>query len=206
MESSARIPPLTPPFSSEVEHELARIMPGKGGFPPLAIFRLLTRDLKLARASQPLGRFFLGHHEGETSDIAPRDREIVIDRVCARCGCEYEWGVHVTAFGKGVGLSEAQVAASVLGDAQDPAWSERDSLLIALVDVLHDTGHVPDELWARLSAEWSQDQLLELLILSGWYHAISYLLNATRTQLEPWAARFPQRPLQRRQEAVGSVP
>ncbi|HEV7760231.1 MAG TPA: hypothetical protein VGO78_14620 [Acidimicrobiales bacterium] len=28
-----------------------------------------------------------------------RDREIVIDRTCARCGCQYEWGVHVAFFG-----------------------------------------------------------------------------------------------------------
>lgn len=39
----------------------------------------------------------------------PREREIVIDRTCARCGCEYEWGVHVAAFGSAVGLTPDQL-------------------------------------------------------------------------------------------------
>ena len=34
-------------------------------------------------------------------------------------------------------------------------------------------------------------QLLELLITVGWYHTISFVANAARVPLEPWAARFP---------------
>jgi hypothetical protein len=30
-----------------------------------------------------------------------------------------------------------------------------------------------------------------LVITAGWYHTISYVINATGVQLEPWAARFP---------------
>ena len=37
--------------------------------------------------------------------LSMRDREIVIDRLtCARCTCEYEWGVHVAFFASRVGL------------------------------------------------------------------------------------------------------
>ena len=41
-----------------------------------------------------------------------RQREIVIDRVTARCGSEYEWGVHVAFFAKRAGLDAAQHAPS----------------------------------------------------------------------------------------------
>ncbi len=84
--SQPRIVPLEPPFAPAVAEELARWQPP--GKDPIALFRTLTRHLPLARTIYPLGRYFLGNE----SSLAIRDREIVIDRVCARCACEYEWG------------------------------------------------------------------------------------------------------------------
>ena len=52
-----------------------------------------------------------------------REREIVIDRTCARTGCEYEWGVHVATFAGAAHLTEEQVRATVLGAATDACWS-----------------------------------------------------------------------------------
>ena len=40
------------------------------------------------------GRYELGRQ----LSLPLREREIAIDRTCARCGCEYEWGVHVAYF------------------------------------------------------------------------------------------------------------
>ena len=135
----------------------------------------------------PIGHYFLGRG----SSLAIREREIVIDRVCARCGCEYEWGVHAKVFAAAAGLDEAQLRASVLGDARDPAWTETDRLLIAMVDELHDSGRISPPLWTSLAARWSPEQLLDLLVLAGWYHAISYVANGARVELEEWGIRFP---------------
>jgi hypothetical protein len=41
----------------------------------------------------------------DRGSIGLRDRAIVIDRACARCGSEYEWGVHVALFAARVGLT-----------------------------------------------------------------------------------------------------
>jgi hypothetical protein len=49
---------------------------------------------------------------------------------------------------------------------------------------------VGDALWNEMAAHWSAPQLVELLALAGWYHAISYVCNAARVPLEPWAARW----------------
>ena len=99
--------------------------------------------------------------------------------------------MHAVAFAPRVGIDAAQLAATVRGTADDPAWSARDRLLVRLVDELHDTAHVSDALWEELRREWSVPQLLELLLVAGWYHAISYLANGARVPLEDWAARFP---------------
>jgi alkylhydroperoxidase family enzyme len=171
-------------------------MPRHSPVPPIALFRLLARNAPLAAALEPLGRFNLRHAPGSASSIEPRDRELVIDRTCARTGCEYEWGVHVAHFAPAVGLTEAQIAATVLGDANDPAFTARDRLLVALVDTLHDHGAVNDDLWEALAQEFGETTLLELLVLVGWYHAVSFVANGARLPSEPWAARFPTRPVE----------
>lgn len=123
--------------------------------------------------------------------IDPREREILIHRACARAGAEYEWGVHAVAFGGPLGLTEAQLNATVNGAPDDPAWSEHDALLIRMADELHDTCTISDTLWRSLAASYESDQLLELLIIAGWYRLISYVINGVRVAPEPWAQRFP---------------
>ena len=89
--------------------------------------------------------------------------------------------MHVAFFAERAGLSSAQISSLTRGDATDPCWPhDHDRLLIEAVDALHDTADVPDGLWHRLAAEFSEAQLLDLLLLCGWYHAISFAANAAR--------------------------
>jgi alkylhydroperoxidase family enzyme len=141
----------------------------------------------MTRAMQPWGRYQLGRELALTL----RDREIVIDRTCARTGCENEWGVHVAFFAERAGLAPAQVASLTHGRSTDACWeAARDRLLIEAVDALHDTADIPDHLWAELSGCFDDAQLLDLLLLAGWYRAISYVARAARTPLEPGAPTF----------------
>lgn len=180
-----RIAPLDPPYAPEVEAELRAMMPGDA--PPIALFRTLVRNLPMARAARGWG----AHELGRTLSVGRREREIVIDRTCARCGCEYEWGTHVAFFGQRVGLTALQITSLVHGDHRDPCWkAERDRLLVRLVDSLHDTADIDDALWAELTAEFDDEQVLDLLLLCGWYHAISFTARAARVPLEPGAPTF----------------
>jgi alkylhydroperoxidase family enzyme len=176
-----------PPYPPDVDAALRAMMPRNSPVEPLKAFRTFMQNPSLAAAMQPLGRHVLG--KDRTIDL--RDREILIDRVCARCGCEYEWGVHATSFGDRAQLTPEQLAATVTGGPDAPVWSARDSLLIRLADELHDTSRVSDALWEALAAHWTQPQLLELLLVVGWYHAIAFLLNGFRVEREEWAATFP---------------
>jgi 4-carboxymuconolactone decarboxylase len=183
---TVRIPPLEPPYDRDTEAMLRKWMPPGAEMEPLRLFRTLVVHSDLASRMRPLGAGILGHGR-----VEPREREIVIHRTCARAGAEYEWGVHAVAFGRPLGLTDAQIAATARGTADDPAWSERDALLVRLCDELHDTATVSDELWAELAAGWPPDQLLELVVTAGWYRLISYVINACRIEHEPWAERFP---------------
>ncbi|MFK4189017.1 carboxymuconolactone decarboxylase family protein [Streptomyces sparsogenes] len=133
------------------------------------------------------GRYELGRR------LTPslREREIVIDRTCARCGCEYEWGVHVMTFAGKAGLTHEQTASLVHGGPGDPCWtSERERLLILAVDALHEHSDIDDALWTRLAASFDDLRILDLLLLCGWYHAVSFAARAARVPHEPGAPRF----------------
>ncbi|HEV3129946.1 MAG TPA: carboxymuconolactone decarboxylase family protein [Solirubrobacteraceae bacterium] len=185
-ETKPRIGPLEPPYEPDIDAMLKKWMPPGGAIEPLALFRTLAVHDDLASRMRVVGSGILGHGR-----VEPREREIMIHRTCARCGAEYEWGVHAVVFAKPVGLTEEQIAATAGGGPEDPAWSAGDALLIRLADELHDSSSVSDPLWASLKEHYRDDQLLELVIIAGWYHLIAYVINAAGVQLEPWAARYP---------------
>ena len=74
----ARIPALEPPFTPDVEAQLATIMPA--GMPPIGLFRTFARNLPMTIAMSHWGRYELGRF----LSLTLREREIVILRTCAR--------------------------------------------------------------------------------------------------------------------------
>ncbi len=99
--------------------------------------------------------------------------------------------MHVAFFADRVGLTPAQVRSLTHGDHTDDCWEdERDRALIEAVDALHDRADIDDEVWARLAVHLDDAQALDLFLLAGWYHAISYAANAARVPLEDAAPRF----------------
>lgn len=180
-----RIPPLEPPYADGVARTLSRMMPP--GIQPIRIFRTLAHNHAiLEKMLRSFGTYLLNY-----GTVDPKEREIVIARSTARCGAEYEWGVHIVFFGRRLGLTEAQVASTAHGSPSDSCWTERQSILIRLVDELHETATVSDGLWDSLEAGWTHEQIIELIAIAGQYHAVSFLVNALRIELEAGAPRFP---------------
>src|SRR3954468_5116499 len=130
----SRIAPLEPPYAPEIQDQFDRIMRGA---PPLTLFRVMAGN---KRAWDK----FRGGSLLDRGPLSLREREIVIDRTCARTGCEYEWGVHVTAFAQAAQLTEKQVRATVLDDATASCWPPAEQALIAAVDALHDRATLSD--------------------------------------------------------------
>lgn len=178
---AARIKPLEPPYEPRVEAYLGKLMPPESGVEPLKLFRTLAIHFDLASRMRPLGAGLLAHNT-----IEPRERELVILRTTALNGAAYEWGVHATLFNE---LSEAEIRGTVPGETH--GWSERDWLLIRLCEELNATARVSDGLWSTLADHWTDEQLIELVFLAGWYRTISYVINALQIEPEPWAPRLP---------------
>jgi alkylhydroperoxidase family enzyme len=188
-EEAPRIEPLKPPYEPEVAEQLSRWMPPGAEIEPLGLFRTMMVHGELAARMRPLGAGILGARATVPLGL----RELMIDRTCALAGAEYEWGVHVTAFGAVAGLSDEQVRATALEGSQAACWEHDQLMVLRLAEELHGTSTVSEDLWGELRAIFSDVQLIELVVTAGWYHVIAYLCNGLRVQLEPWAARFPTR-------------
>jgi 4-carboxymuconolactone decarboxylase len=182
-----RIAPLEPPYSPEIEASLNKWMPPGSGLDPLRLFRTLNVHEPLASRMRPLGAGILGPR----ATVPPPLREVMIHRTCALTGAEYEWGVHATAFGKPLGLSDEQLHSTVHGSSVDACWDHSQSIVFELADQLHRTSAVTDECWQAAEQEFETEQLLELIVTAGWYHLIGYVCNALRVEQEDWGARFP---------------
>lgn len=181
----SRIEPMTPPYDSGVAARLDLMMPP--GVPPIGLFRTFVRNLPMATAMGTWG----GYELSKRLSLTLRDREIIIDRTCARCRCEYEWGVHIAFFAERARFTNAQITSITHGTAADSCWTDdRDRALIEATDALHDRADIDDDLWQRLRAHLTDEQALDLFMLAGWYHAISYAANAARVDTEPGAPRF----------------
>jgi alkylhydroperoxidase family enzyme len=180
--SAARIRPVDPPYSDATGTWFRRIMPE--GVEPLLLFRTLAVNERV------FGRVMAGGLL-DRGTLSLRERELVIDRTTWRCGSEYEWGVHVAFFGARAGFEEAEIAGLCCDDPGATVFSPRERLLLRLCDQLHATATVEDDLWKALAAEYRAEQLVELVVLAGLYHAISFATNALAIPLEPFAARFP---------------
>jgi alkylhydroperoxidase family enzyme len=179
-----RLAPLDPPYDPDVARTLTRMMPP--GQQPLKLFRTVAHNPHMLDKLRSTGAYLLNF-----GTLDPADRELVIQRTCARCGCEYEWGVHAAVFGPQVQLTGHKLEATVSAAADDPVWSEHDKLLITLADELHDTATMSDETYAALADSYDEAQLVELVALAGQYHVVSFMANALGVDREDAAPRFP---------------
>ncbi|MET4093055.1 carboxymuconolactone decarboxylase family protein [Bradyrhizobium sp. S3.5.5] len=179
-QATPRIAPLVPPYPPEIQAQFDRIMRGA---PPLVLFRVMAGHARAWDKFRAGGLL-------DPGPLSLRQREIVIDRTCALTGCEYEWGVHVAIFGP-ARLSEEEVHATVRGDATSPCWSPAEQALIAAVDALYHRATLDDAEFAALSAHYDEAQILEIMLLCGFYRTVSYLANGLKLPLEERAVRFP---------------
>jgi alkylhydroperoxidase family enzyme len=176
-----RIRPLDPPYSSEVRRSFDAIMKGKD---PLILFRTI------AVSERAWAKF----RAGSLLDRGPlplRDREIVIDRTTALANCEYEWGVHVAVYAEHAKLTEEQIIATRNANSDASCWDDAERTLISAVDALHDRATLDQAEFDRLREYYDDAQILEILLLCGFYRTVSYVANALDLPLESKGVRFP---------------
>lgn len=170
-----RVAPVEPPFDEQTAAALERLGP------PIALFRVFARRPERARGVFGWGSYYLSRRAALTL----RQRELVIDRTAARCVADYEWSIHATMFADRAGLDAAQLRSLAHGDARDECWDDADRAIIAAVDALHDGNDLDDGEWDALVRAAGADGAVDVLLVCGWYHAISFVARGLRLPLEP---------------------
>lgn len=179
----SRIEPLAKPYPEAFATAMARTMPA--GAEPLVLFTTI------ATSPRAWDKFSGGSLLGR-GPLSLRLREIAILRTTARSGGEYEWGVHVNAFGPKAGFTPEQIAATVHGASDDAAanWSETEAVLITSIDALLDRKKLDDDEYANFARFFDAEQQLEVVQIVAFYHGVSLMCGAFALPLEPGAARF----------------
>lgn len=178
----ARIAPLTS-FEGEVVDILAASI--GGGDQPANIFATLARHPKLFKRFNLFGGYLLNK-----GLLPAREREIVILRIGWNARSIYEFGQHM-AIGRRCGITEDEIAALASEDPGDD-WSDTDRDLITMADELCADDCVSDATFARLAQRWGDDEVMELIIVAGFYRLVSGFLNSVGIELDadvplaPW--------------------
>jgi AhpD family alkylhydroperoxidase len=176
-----RIEPGSPAEIGWVNAAITRVIGAAVGGRPPHLFTTLARHRRLFRRWL---RFASALMPGGTLPRA--DTELLILRVAANCGCDYEWRHH-ERIALTAGLTVEQIAAVRDGQAD---FSPRQRVLLRAADELHAQRDLSDATWTELSEFLSDSELIELCMLVGHYEMLAMTLNSLR--VEPDA--LPDRP------------
>ena len=140
------------------------------------VIRTLVRHPDLLNAWLGLGTKLLFSER-----LSPRLRELVVLRVAWRTTAAYEWGGHAIA-AQAAGMTVAEIRA-VLDDSA--AWPSSEAALLQAVDELCADNCVSDATWSALRATLDDQQLIEVLVLTGFYRMNAGILNSLGVQPDP---------------------
>jgi alkylhydroperoxidase family enzyme len=186
--ASTRLPLRPPPYEPAVAAAVQST--AFKGLSPLNLRLALANHDRLGPAFQALAHVVLFQ-----CTLPERDREIAIIRTGALTRSEYEWGMHVSIYAGKCGLRPAQIDELTRSkswvDLSAGMWTDDERLIVRMVDELHCHSTLADETWKALSAAWPQEQVIELIFASSFYHMAAFFLNSAAVPLEHGSQRFP---------------
>ena len=148
---------------------------------PLNAARTLARHPRLLKRFTVFAGLFLSG-----SVLPERHREIVTLRCAHLFGSDYYFGHHRRLAGSV--LSEQEIASTVLA-ASD--WTGFERLLIEAADEIAETWELSDTTWARLCDTYAPDQMLELVMLVGFYRMTCLFATSVGIEREPGIPGWP---------------
>jgi alkylhydroperoxidase family enzyme len=184
------VPPVDPADLTDSQRAVA-------GIGASNVIRTLVRHPDLLNAWLGLGTKLLFSER-----LPPRERELVVLRVAWRTSAAYEWGGHALG-AQAAGLTAAEIR-GVLDDTY--TWSNSEAALLHAVDELCADSFVSETTWAELSATRDDQQLIEVLVLTGFYRMNAGILNSLGVQPDPGMPAFGEPPPPAAPAGTSAVP
>lgn len=140
--------------------------------PDLHVFQMIAQAQTAFRPWLAFGGALLA-----TLDLAPVLRELAILQVAHTAGSDYERVQH-TAIAIGVGVVPDQIAALTRGDLAGPAFTPLQTQVMSFTTVAVQAGRVPAPLVAGLAEQLGPRQVVELLLVIGYYLGVAVLAES----------------------------
>jgi len=146
--------------------------------PRINLFTMLANSPALIGPTLRLGEAIL-----TKGDLQPVLRELVILHTARLTNTEYEWVQHVEV-ARLVGLDEQKIRAVERGELVDGSFDRRELMALRLVSELLEDGTPTPELVKDAEAELGRPQLIELLIVAGYYAMLGGMMRAVRLDVD----------------------
>ena len=115
--------------------------------------------------------------------IPTRDRELLILRTAWLSRGDYIWGRH-DVIGQEAGLTAEEIHRVTAGP-EAPGWGDFDRVLLRAADELHAGRFVSHPTWATLAERYTEEQLVEVVLIVGNYTQLAMFQNSLGAQLPP---------------------
>ena len=182
-----RIPPLPPEeWGDDVRAGLAALRPAgatqelrrsKGGPKGLNVLGTLAQHPALMQAYHTFNGHIL-----YTNTLDARQRELLVLRVAARRGAEYEWRQHVV-IARDLGFTDADIERVAEGPHAD-GWSAIDAAMLRAVDELVADAQITDGTWEVLAGELDRHQLMDLVFTVGAYDLLAMAFKSFGVEID----------------------
>ena len=185
---AVRIQPLLPEqWPDQMREALAALRPPEPRHPlpprrddrPKALNALgtLARHPQLARAFHTFnGHVLFG------STLSPRQRELLVLRVAAVRGSDYEWAQHAF-LARDAGLGDDDIARIAVGP-EASGWSSLHRAMVRAVDELVSDALISDSTWSALAGELDEQQLMDLVFTVGAYEVLAMAFRSFGVELD----------------------
>jgi 4-carboxymuconolactone decarboxylase len=161
------------PRDERVREVLTRL-----GEPRINLFTMLANAPALVGPTLRLGQAIL-----TKSDLDAVTRELVILHTARLTATEYEWVQH-QEIARLVGVDEEKIRAVEHGEIADAPFQRSELLALRLVGHLLEDGAPPAELVKEVESELGRSQLIELLIVAGYYAMLGGVMRAVRLDVD----------------------
>jgi 4-carboxymuconolactone decarboxylase len=129
--------------------------------------------------------YWAGLGRGLQSGTLPwRDRELITLRVAFLSGSEYEWAHHSRS-ARRAGITDGEIERIQL-DVDAGGWDPATAAKIRTVEEFKRDHTISQPTWDVISADYSEQQLIELLLLQGFYWMTAGILKSLRIEIDPW--------------------
>ncbi len=122
--------------------------------------------------------------------VNARARELIILRTGWRTRSEYEFCQHVRV-SRDLKISEEEIL-GVRNPDSCKSYSDVDRALIRLADEIHERAEVSPATWATLKRAYSESDLVELLLIAGFWRMVAGYLNSAKVQLDAGVPSWPE--------------